>query len=178
MTRLRAGHRAVLAAFALAAPLSAQGPDVRALVTGEPPGVRQTERLADKADRLIAAVEETQREVRATLASHDALVHGSFADLRKPYRELDRAIERCDRAREKARRRAEEARAESTDYYRAWAGSLPLIEDEDLRTRSEARLRASRGRFGRSSPPAVAPPTPTPRCSAGCATSGTTSATT
>lgn len=48
---------------------------------------------------------------------------------------------------EVVRRRADEAKAESTDYFRAWAGSLPLIESDDLRERSEVRLRDSRDRF-------------------------------
>jgi hypothetical protein len=135
-------------AAALAAPLgAAPSPDLHEMVTGDPPGVRQTEKLADKADRLIDAVESTQSQVRATLAAYDGLIYGSSADLRKPYKALARDMDKCDRLRETAQRRADEARAESTDYYRAWAGSLPLIEDNDLRARSEARLRASRSRF-------------------------------
>jgi len=30
------------------------------------------------------------------------------------------------------RRSADTSKAESTDYFRAWAGSLPIIEDDDL----------------------------------------------
>ncbi len=109
--------------------------------------MRQTERLAKKADALIDEIEAAQEQVRATLAAHDTLLFGNAADLRKPYRALDKEIERTGKQREAVRRRAEEAKAESTDYFRAWAGSLPLIENDELRERSEARLRDSRARF-------------------------------
>lgn len=121
--------------------------DLGQVLSGQPPGVRQTERLAKKAEALIDSVEETQAQLRVTMAAHDALIFGSATDLRKPYRALDREIERTGERREKVRRRADEAKAESTDYFRAWAGTLPLIEDDDLRARSEARLRDSRARF-------------------------------
>lgn len=134
----------------LAAPLAAVPPDeidLSQVLSGQPPGVRQTERLAKKADALIDEVEAAQEQVRATLAAHDTLLFGNAADLRKPYRTLDKEIERTGKQREAVRRRADQAKAESTDYFRAWAGNLPLIEDEELRERSEVRLRDSRARF-------------------------------
>jgi len=140
-----------LAASALfAAPLAALPPeeiDLGQVLSGQPPGVRQTERLAKKADALIDEIETAQAQVRATLAAHDTLLFGNATDLRKPYRALDREIERTGKQREAVRRRAEQAKAESTDYFRAWAGSLPLIKNDELRERSEARLRDSRSRF-------------------------------
>ena len=142
---------AFLASLALlVAPAAAAPPeeiDLGQLLSGQPPGVRQTERLAKKADALIDEVEAAQAQVRAALAAHDTLLFGNAADLRKPYRALDREIERTGKKREAVRRRAGEAKAESTDYFRAWAGSLPLIENDELRERSEARLRDSRSRF-------------------------------
>lgn len=134
----------------LAAPLGAVPPeeiDLGQIVTGQPPGVRQTERLAKKADAMIEEVEKAQKQVRATLAAQRSLVFGAAADLRKPYRALDKEIGRTAKHREAVRRSADAAKAESTEYFRAWAGSLPLIEDDDLRGRSEARLRDSRARF-------------------------------
>lgn len=140
-----------LAAVALfSAPLAALPPeeiDLGLLLSGQPPGVRQTERLAKKADALIDEVGKAQDEVRATLAAYDALILGNASDLRKPYRELDKAMTRTDKQREAVRRSADRAKAEATEYFRAWAGSLPLIEDDDLRARSEVRLRDSRARF-------------------------------
>lgn len=134
----------------LAAPGAAVPPDeidLSQVLSGQPPGVRQTERLAKKAEALISEVEEAQEQVRATLAAHDALLFGKAPDLRKPYRALDKEIERTGKQREVVRRRADDAKTESTDYFRAWAGSLPLIENDDLRERSELRLRDSRERF-------------------------------
>ncbi|MBP7589118.1 MAG: DUF2959 family protein [Thermoanaerobaculia bacterium] len=140
-----------LAALApLAASLAAAPPeeiDLGQILTGQPPGVRQTERLAKKADAMIDDVEKLQTQVRATLTAQRNLVFGAAADLRKPYRALDREIGRTGDRREAVRRSADQAKAESTDYFRAWAGSLPLIEDDDLRGRSEERLRDSRARF-------------------------------
>lgn len=149
-------HRLRLALVGLAAlapfvaPLVAAPPeevDLGQIVTGQPPGVRQTERLAKKADDLIDEVEKAQAQVRATLTAQRNLVFGAAADLRKPYRALDKEIGRTEKRREAVRRSADQAKAESTDYFRAWAGSLPLIEDDDLRARSEERLRDSRARF-------------------------------
>lgn len=135
---------------ALAAPLAALPPeemDLGQIVTGQPPGVRQTERLAKKADALIEEIEKAQAQVRSALSAQRNLVFGAAADLRKPYRALDKEIGRTDKRREAVRRSADAAKAESTEYFRAWAGSLPLIEDDDLRGRSEERLRDSRARF-------------------------------
>lgn len=137
-------------ALAAAPPLVATPPDeidLGQIVTGQPPGVRQTERLAKKAEALIDRLAAAQEQVRATLGAYDALLFGGAVDLRKPYRRLDKELGRCDDRREAVRRAASEAKAESTDYFRAWAGSLPLIEDEELRQRSEARLRDSRARL-------------------------------
>jgi hypothetical protein len=151
MARPSAACRLVtFALLSLAAPLVAAPPeeiDLGQIVTGQPPGVRQTERLAKKADALIDEIAKAQEQVRVTLAAQRALVFGDAADLRKPYRALDKEIARTGKRREAVRRSADQARQESTDYFRAWAGSLPLIEDDDLRGRSEERLRDSRARF-------------------------------
>jgi hypothetical protein len=152
MLRSIAARRLVLG-FAiplLSAPLFAAPPeeiDLGAIVTGQPPGVRQTERLAKKAEALIEAISTAQGQVRTTMSAYDELLLGTATDLRKPYRAFDKEITRTGKARETVRKRADEARAESTDYFRAWAGTLPLIEDDDLRARSEVRLRDSRARF-------------------------------
>ena len=157
MNRFRsAGHRRTaisslaLAATLLAPPVSgasADEIDLGAVLSGQPPGVRQTERLAKKADALVDSVSEAQAQIRTTLAVHRDLIFGSATDLRKPYRALDKEIERSAKKRENVRRKADAAKAEATDYFRAWAGTLPLIEDEELRGRSEARLRDSKARF-------------------------------
>lgn len=141
---------AALLLAGLAGPLVAAPPeeiDLGQIVTGQPPGVRQTERLAKKAEAMIEEVEKAQTQVRATLAAQRSLVFGAASDLRKPYRALDKEIGRTQKRREAVRRSADQAKAESTDYFRAWAGSLPLIDDDDLRGRSEERLRDSRARF-------------------------------
>ena len=140
-----------LLAFALTtAPLVATPPeeiDLSQIVTGQPPGVRQTERLAKKAEALIDEVAKAQGQVRATLVAYNDLLFGSNTDMRKPYRALDKELTRTGKRREAVRRAATAAKAESTDYFRAWAGSLPIIDDDELRERSETRLRDSRGRF-------------------------------
>jgi len=137
-----------LAGFAApSATLAADEIDLGQMLSGQPPGVRQTERLAKKAEALIDAVEEVQAQVRATLAAHDALIFGGASDLRKPYRALDKEIERTGKRREAVRKKADAAKGESTEYFRAWAGTLPLIDDDELRARSEQRLRDSRARF-------------------------------
>jgi hypothetical protein len=141
---------AIAAITALAAPLVAAPPeelDLGQILTGQPPGVRQTERLAKKAEAMIDGVEDLQRQVRATLSAYRALLFGAETDLRKPYRALDKEIARTGKRRESVRQSADRAKAESTDYFRSWAGSLPLIEDDELRQRSEVRLRDSRARF-------------------------------
>jgi len=144
-----AGRRALpIALFCFVTPLAAAlAADLGQIVTGDPPSVRQTERLAKKAEKMIDAVERAQVQIHSTLAAYDALVFGSASDLRPPYRALEKQIARCDQKREAVRLYADEARKEATDYFRAWAGSLPLIEGDDLRARSEARLRDSRARF-------------------------------
>ncbi len=141
---------ALLGLAALTAPLVAAPPeemDLGQIVTGQPPGVRQTERLAKKADAMIEEVEKAQAQVRSALTAQRNLVFGAAADLRKPYRALDKEIGRTEKRSEAVRRSADAAKIESTDYFRSWAGSLPLIEDDDLRGRSEERLRDSRARF-------------------------------
>jgi len=131
----------------VAAPLAASPADFGQILTGEAPSVRQTEQLAKKADALIGEVEEAQLQVRAALDAYNALVRGGASDLRKPYRNLDREIERCEKRREAVQRRADDAKKEADAYFRGWAASLPLIASEDLRGRSEARMRDSRTRF-------------------------------
>jgi hypothetical protein len=148
--RWTTGAGFALAAILAGVPASPAGAgeiDLGAVVTGQPPGIRQTERLAKKAEALIDSVSAAQVQVRTTLAAHRDLVFGGATDLRKPYRALDREIDRAAKKREAVRGRADAARAEATDYFRAWAGTLPLIEDAELRTRSEERLRDSKARF-------------------------------
>ena len=134
----------------LAAPIvaaTAAEIDLGQIVTGQPPGVRQTARLAKKAEAMIDDVARLQAQVRATRAAYDALLFGTETDLRKPYRALDKELARTGKRRVAVRQSADRAKAESTDYFRAWAGSLPLIDDDELRERSEVRLRDSRARF-------------------------------
>lgn len=146
---LDAARRRILtfALACLALPLASSAADVGQMLTGEPPSVRQTEKLAKTAEALIEEVEAAQLQVRATLDSYSLLVRGGATDLRKPYRTLDRDIDKCEKRREQVQRRADAAKKEADAYFRGWAASLPLISSEELRERSETRLRDSRSRF-------------------------------
>ena len=138
---------AALALAFAAAPLAAATPDVGKMLTGNAVSVRQTEALAKKADRLITEVEEAQGQIRATLDSYGVLIASSAGDLRKPYRELDRAIDRCEKRRKEVSRQAEVTRTAADEYFTGWSASLPQIADTELRARSEARMSDSRTRF-------------------------------
>lgn len=149
MTQFATARYPLLAlALALAAaPLAAATPDVGKLVTGNPVSVRDTEKLAKKADFLITEVERAQSQVRATLDAYRTLVASSAGDLRKPYRKLDKSIGKCEKARADVAWRADDAKKQADKYFAGWAASLPQIVDTDLRARSQERMQDSRARF-------------------------------
>lgn len=149
MTRLprAAVHR--LLCFAISVALAAAAPPAGAqLMRGEPPGVQQTRKLVDRAEALIEQINDLQRQMRITLNSYNSLIAGGGGgDLRPLYKELDKGLRRCDKLREKVRERAETARMEADKYFLSWAQSLPAIESEELRSRSQQRLDATKARF-------------------------------
>ncbi|MEO7793482.1 MAG: DUF2959 family protein [Thermoanaerobaculia bacterium] len=138
---------AALVAFSAPRRLAADEIDLGAVLSGTPPSVRETEKLAKQADTLILEVEKAQRQIRSTIDWYKALIQGVVPDLRRPYKQLDKEIGRCETQREIVEKRVGETKKQSDSYFRGWAGSLPLIEDDDLRGRSEERLRDSKSRF-------------------------------
>ena len=107
-----------LALFASVAVASSQG------------SVKQTERLAKRAQDTVKAIDETRQQIEKTLGLYNSIVQNQAEDTKKAYSDLGKWIEDCQKRRANASRKVDDMEKEATPFLRS-----------GLRVWTESRIR-------------------------------------
>ena len=113
----------------------------------DPEGVKQTNRLIDRAEDVVKQTTSARQEIGKTLDSYNALFGDNVTDLLSAYKDVEKGIERCDKQKVEVQKSIDTMSAEADTYFAGWTGSLENIQSQDLRKRSEDRMKETRGRF-------------------------------
>ena len=124
-----------LALFASVAVASSQG------------SVKQTERLAKRAQDTVKAIDETRQQIEKTLGLYNSIVQNQAEDTKKAYSDLGKWIEDCQKRRANASRKVDDMEKEAHTFFAEWTQSLDGITNPDLRKRSQGRLNDTRLRY-------------------------------
>lgn len=111
-------------------------------------GVKQTEKLAKRAEDSVKAIEETKQQVEKTLNLYNSIVQNQAEDTKKAYSDLGKWINECEKKRTNASNKVDAMEKEAHTFFAEWTQSLDGITDPDLRKRSQERLNDTRVRYG------------------------------
>jgi ElaB/YqjD/DUF883 family membrane-anchored ribosome-binding protein len=112
-------------------------------------GVEKRDILSDNVESARDAQGDAKEQFTSALEQFRATVAFEGAELEDLYDRLDGAYERSLDDAERVRERIEEVRDVAGDLFEEWSDELDDYESADLRRRSEALLRETRGRYER-----------------------------
>ncbi|MEE9538896.1 MAG: DUF2959 family protein [candidate division NC10 bacterium] len=107
-----------------------------------------------EAAKLVSGVEESRRalqaaeaQVRSALDAANSLGQTEGGSLQSDFQRLNSEIELSNEKRDEFRKRVDSMDKTSASYFTTWAADLDKFQTEEFRTRSEARLEETRGRY-------------------------------
>ena len=109
--------------------------------------VKQTERLAKRAQDTVKAVDETRQQIEKTLDLYNSIVQNEAEDTKKAYSDLGKWVEECQKKRADASNKVDAMEKEAHTFFAEWTQSLDAINNPDLRKRSQDRLNDTRLRY-------------------------------
>lgn len=86
-----------------------------------------------------------------SLADLNDLVSNPYPDLRKQFEKFNHAVNELGESAKDLASKAEEMKSQGADYFAKWDKESARIQNEDIRSRSEARRNEVASRFGRIS---------------------------
>jgi chromosome segregation ATPase len=107
-----------------------------------------------EAAKLVSRVEESRRalqaaeaQIRSTLDAANSLGQTEGGSLQSDFQRLNSEIELSNEKRDDFGKRVASMDKTSASYFTTWAADLDNFQTEEFRTRSEARLEKTRGRY-------------------------------
>jgi len=114
---------------------------------GQDAGVKQLEKVVGRAETTVEAIGATQLQLTKTMDVYNALMAQDAKDRKGLYKKLQAEMAGTEKRRGEIKVRADEMRGESEILFQSWTDSLRLIENPDLRKRSEERQAKLRAAF-------------------------------
>jgi chromosome segregation ATPase len=107
-----------------------------------------------EAAKLVSRVEESRRalqvaeaQIRSTFDTANSLGQTEGGNLQSDFQRLNSEIELSNEKRDEFRKRVDSMDKTSASYFTTWAADLDKFQTEEFRSRSEARLEDTRGRY-------------------------------
>ncbi len=107
-----------------------------------------------EAAKLVSRVEESRRalqaaeaQIRSTLDTANSLGQTEGGSLQSDFQRFNSEIELSNEKRDEFRKSVDSMDKTSASYFTTWAADLDKFQTEEFRTRSEARLEETRGRY-------------------------------
>ncbi len=116
-------------------------------VRAQGPGVKQTEKLADKANDTVGSIRAAKLQIKDTLVAYNLLVGNKVEDPKKTYKDLQKGIEDTDKKVAEVDKKVAAMQKEADILFADWSSNLANISSEDLRKRSEERMNDTRDRY-------------------------------
>lgn len=106
--------------------------------------------------KLVSQVEESRRslqgaeaQIRSTIDTANALGETEGGNLQSDFQRLNSEIKLSNDKVDEFRKRVASMDKTSASFFTSWAAELDKYQTEDFRTRSEARLEETRGRYNK-----------------------------
>lgn len=110
-------------------------------------GEKQIDKLVDRAGDTIAAIRAARRQVSTTVSDYNQILDGEAEDNRAAYKKLQKALKKSEKSAAAVGAQAEKMDLAASDYFAGWEASLSEITSDDMRTRSEERMKETRERY-------------------------------
>jgi septal ring factor EnvC (AmiA/AmiB activator) len=120
---------------------------VPGVVQAQSPGFKQTDKLISKSQDTITSIRSTKYQVESTLEGYNAIIDGKVPNNRKAYKTLVKDIQKCENQADKVGDRIVAMQTAASTYFSDWETSIAGITSDELRAKSEMRLKETRANY-------------------------------
>jgi len=117
------------------------------VVQAQSPGFKETDKLISRSQSTISQIRSTKLQTEATLDGYNAIIDGKVPDNRKAYKSLVKDIQKCENQADKVGDRVVAMQTAASTYFGNWETSIAAITSDDLRAKSEMRLKETRANY-------------------------------
>ena len=117
------------------------------VVQAQSPGFKQTDKLISRSQSTISQIRSTKLQTEATLDGYNAIIDGKVPNNRKAYKSLVKDIQKCENQADKVGDRVVAMQTAASTYFGDWETSIAAITSDDLRAKSEMRLKETRANY-------------------------------
>lgn len=110
-------------------------------------GLKESAKLVSHVEESRRALQVAEAQIRSTLDTANALGQTEGGNLQSDFQRLSSAIKLSNEKRDEFRESVASMDNTSASFFTAMATELDKYETEEFRTRSEARLEETRGRY-------------------------------
>ncbi len=108
---------------------------------------KEAAKLVSRVEGSRRALQAAEAQIRSTLDTANSLGQTEGGSLQSDLQRLNSEIKLSNEKRDDFGKRVASMDKTSASYFTAWAAELDKYETEEFRTRSEARLEETRGRY-------------------------------
>ena len=120
---------------------------VPGIVQAQSPGFKETDKVISRAQSTISQIRSTKLQVESTLDGYNTIIEGKAPDNRKAYKKLTKDIQKCENQADKVGDRVAAMQEAASVYFSNWEASIAAITSDDLRAKSESRLKETQANY-------------------------------
>jgi hypothetical protein len=134
----------IVALTAMAAVLTVAGAPLHAQSATH----KKIDKLVNRAHYVIGSLKGARLQIAATLDEYNSIIDGEATDPRAAYKKLGKEIKRSEKRADDVRVEVERMDQVATKFFGEWEESLADFSSDDLRAKSEERLRETMANYG------------------------------
>ena len=109
---------------------------------------KKIDKLINRSHYVIGSLKSARVQIAATLAEYNAIIDGEAGDPRAAYKKLGKEIKRSVKRAEDVRHEVDRMDQVAMKFFGEWEESLADFTSDDLRAKSEQRLRETQANYG------------------------------
>jgi hypothetical protein len=110
-------------------------------------GDKQIKKLSSRAGDTIASMRAARLELGETLDGYNQILDGEATDNRAAYKQLQKALAKSEKSAAAVGTSVGKMEEVAAEFFSSWESSLAGFSSDDLRARSEERMKDTRKRY-------------------------------
>lgn len=108
---------------------------------------KQIDKLIKRAGDTITAIRAARMQIGATVRDYNQILAGEAEDNRAAYKKLQKSLKKSEKSAAAVGAQAEKMDSAASEYFASWEASLSEFTSDEMRARSEERMKETRQRY-------------------------------
>ena len=108
---------------------------------------KQIDKLIDRAGDMVSAMRAARLQIGTTVDDYNTIIDGKAEENRAAYKQLQKSLKKSEKSAAAVGEQAEKMDLAASEYFASWEASLSEFTSDEMRARSEERMKETRQRY-------------------------------